>query len=500
MTQTRVYRMMTALLGGVFLLFMGAMALMQGLSLASRLAVTLPLMVLTLLLAFGLWTLGQRALQRPAIQRRLLGGLGAAALLWTQWTFVLAIYAEYGWDFAFATEAGCNLTDVGEGVYYLSLYPNNLSLSLLLGHTVWWAQDVGLYDHMLPLTCLSLVISDLSVMVGAVLARRSLGKGGMGIYLLIAIPLVLFNPWVAVPYSDALTLVFPPLILYLWDKAREASLLKGLGLWALIGLCAGVGFLLKPTALIALIAVGGLGFFMMKKDWRVWLKHILGLALALCVIVGVTQGLYLYCYSLAPGELNHETIENNSVPMSHFFMMGLTETNGEYGVYDNEDAILTENTPGRDAKTALNLKVAKERLEAMGLGGYLDFLWHKALYAWNDGVFYYSGLGNHVVVYMSEAPVDAAVQQLVNLEGVGRPLYEAWANGLWFMVLGLMALGVCQKGQPPLTHAARLTILGLALFHLLFENRSRYLVNHLPVMALAAASGVMFIRQRLRHE
>ena len=488
------WRGVCTLIAVFFGLYFGAMAITQGVSLLGQVTATVQTLGLTVLTGLGVWELNRRALEWKALYRRALWILGGLALLWGQWFFAFAIYGEYGWDVAYCLECGMNLADVGEGVHYLSVYPNNMLLSLLYGHTFWWIQDMGFYDYMLPLVYLNLVVIDLAVVAGAALARRTLGRGGMGAFLLLAVPFVVFCPWIGVPYSDTLSMLCPILILYLWDRARQARLTRALGLWALMGLCAGVGFVVKPTAVIALIAVGGLGFFLLKKDGRMWLKHILGIALALCMVVGISQGLYLYCYSLAPAELNHETIENNSVPMSHFFMMGLNELEGRYGAWRQEDVSFNEGIPGKDAKTAANMQEAARRIQEMGVGGYLDFLWKKSQYTWNDGTFCYGGEGNFCEVYLNDTPMGVAIQSLVVPGREANVLYRAWANGLWFVMLALAALGVLKKGQAPGLWAVRLTVLGLALFQLLFETRARYLVNHLPVITLAAASGLQTLR------
>ncbi|MBQ8537745.1 MAG: hypothetical protein IJ461_10135 [Clostridia bacterium] len=276
-SNAKPYRVVCILMAGIFGLFYLTMALAMG---VDRLA-SLPVMgvfvgVLALCL-FALWELDKRIQplsQRLRLALYLMGGVAVLAL---QVGLMLSVYGEYGWDVYSSMELGMNLVDVGEGIEVASRYPNNLALYVLYGNLVWWLLDLKVYDYMLPLVLLNLVIVDTAVLLGANLARRSLGRRGMRLYLLIALPLILLNLWNSVPYTDTLTIVYPPLILYLWDKARTAPFPKALGLWALMGLAACIGYLFKPTALIAFIAVAILSFFFFAKaakpissSWPVW--------------------------------------------------------------------------------------------------------------------------------------------------------------------------------------------------------------------------------------
>lgn len=486
---SRLWQGVCVAMGMIFGLYLGAMAV----SLAVGSASALPLMGLLAglmgLTACGLWrvTKGASALSKAA--RTAFYALAGLLTLWAQAGFALSLYAEYGWDIAYSLQAGANLLDVGTDVHYLSVYPNNIAVSLLYGWAFWWAADIGLNDYMLVLTAINLLVADTAILLGARLAWHCLGRGGCAAYLILSLGLVAFNPWMAVPYTDTLTLIFPPLILLLWERSRQATLPRALGWWALMGLAAGLGYLIKPTALIALIAVFFLSFFLQRKAWRSWARGLLLSCVALAVVIGVTQAFYLVCYTLAPGELNHETLEANSVPMTHFLMMGLTENGDIIGGWNGDDVSATEAIPGKAAKVRYNLETAQARLQAMGLGGYIRHLWLKSRFIWNDGTFYYGGEGRFYEFYNRDDPVSQALQSFYGLDGAGHPLYQSGADALWLMVLCLMAVGGLRRDQPPLMAAARLTVMGLGLFLLLFEARSRYLINHLPLCALLAAQG-----------
>ena len=176
--------------------------------------------------------------------------------------------------------------------------------------------------------------------------------------------------------------------------------------------------------------------------------------------------------------------------MPYYFMLGLSTDGDKYGAYNSHDEGLILNVPGRAAKNEKVIAEAARRLESMGLGGYLNFLWRKAAFTWQDGTFYYGKEGRFVEVYLLSDPISVAMQTLTHPNAEGSALYRAYGDGLWLAVLLLMALSSLKKNQPPLLHASRLTLLGLILFLLLFEARSRYILNHLPLFALMGAAGL----------
>ena len=71
--------------------------------------------------------------------------------------------------------------------------------------------------------------------------------------------------------------------------------------------------------------------------------------------------------------------------------------------------------------------------------------------------------------------------------------FSAWMQGVWLMVCIRSALTILRKSDAPYSGIAKLSVLGLFLFLLLFENRSRYLFLYLPVILTIAESGCFLI-------
>ena len=67
--------------------------------------------------------------------------------------------------------------------------------------------------------------------------------------------LVGLSPWVSIPYSDSMGLLFPCLIAWLTFRRLRGGLGRTLLRWGLIGVCACIGYRIKPQILILLIII-----------------------------------------------------------------------------------------------------------------------------------------------------------------------------------------------------------------------------------------------------
>jgi CHASE2 domain-containing sensor protein len=94
---------------------------------------------------------------------------------------------------------------------------------------------------------------------------------------------------------------------------------------------------------------------------------------------------------------------------------------------------------------------------------------------------------------LDDGPVRENIVSGIVLEG--RPLYKAYSalcSGVWYASLVLAALGACAAVKRRGHGAAIVAIaaLGMLLFLLLWEARSRYMFSFVPVVLLLASMGI----------
>ncbi len=500
---SKVLRMIATLLCGVCILYFLPLTITQVTAKGPDWLITLGMG----LLAGGIFLLLYQLVKRIPLpgkkwQRRLLLAVGFVCLYMVQASFVQLFIGENGWDVM-------SCAWVGESIYYdaaeyayLTQYPNNLLLILINALCSDAPYYFGLNGVQHFLAFVNIFVVDLAFVFASLIAKRLLKPGGVRVFAMIALPLFLFSPWLTVPYSDTLSMLFPMLTLWLYLKWREKETIKGKLLCALfMGFAGGVGFMLKPTALIMLVAAFLIMLVSTSKDWRNMLVYVLCIALAAGMMLGVSKATYAVFYEVADeDEISPEMFEKRAIPWTHFLMMGLTVDGNRYGAYYAEDAAATHAIDGKANKMEYNLKVVGERLEEKGFLGYLEFLCRKSSYVFNDGALAFVGEGT----FLYNEPFDysdlgVALQNFFYGDR-SRPSreYVLLADGMWLMVLALMCVSFFQRGVEKMDAFAvmRLCLMGLALFLLLFEARARYLVNHLPLFALMAAQGFMKIKER----
>ncbi len=160
-------------------------------------------------------------------------------------------------------------------------------------------------------------------------------------------------------------------------------------------------------------------------------------------------------------------------------MMGL---NGDGG-YNDDDYQQTLQYSTYEARVNFTLRTIGERLHAMGPAGLLRHLARKLSYITSDGLCYVQQKLNHGGVN----PKNLFTRFIIPGEPYVGPLYylaDAWQLGLWILC-GASAARAVKRRDSRLAFA-RLALFGLLVFLLLWEARSRYIVNYLPVFILCA--------------
>lgn len=412
----------------------------------------------------------------------------------------IAIYQE-GWDIETVFRAS-GLSGEGrltEGLrYYLTQFPNNFGVTMLMGSwfklTSWL--PVGWTIRALALNILFVDISILLVYLSVRALRGTASAIKSSWLALLFSPFFLYLP---VFYTDTLSMPFAIGLIcaYIYLKCSESRAQKYL-LAAVMGLLAVFAFALKPTALIVLIAIiiyEILAFRSAKNTAFNWseLRHMLKVPAIFIAVV-------IPCATFFITARNMVSIEGvEALPWQNYVMMGATG-NGGFERSDRDAALeaLDENgaTAAEVAEQSWETYIA--RVRKFGPFGYANFLLNKLSYTWGDGTFY-------APIKLERSPVSAEVgsgsktwlQQIVLPEGKLFTPFLYIQNGFWVAALivfvigswrDIKAFGSKEKQSSfsvgSVKFILRLAILGLALFFLFWETRSRYIVNYTPIFVL----------------
>lgn len=400
-----------------------------------------------------------------------------------------AIYfrVEYNWDFKWVMDTAKQVAQTGsitrDSLNYYKMFPNNIAAvgMVAVAMKVFFSQEIGAY-------VLNILFVFLAALLGVIAAYKMKGpKLALNVTLLMVLcsPFYLYTPII---YTDTLSVMFPVLTLLLWllfkESKEKENKVKQYVYWTLMTIAAFIGFTLKPVAAIVLVAIIIDSILTHQKN----LKFII---LTVILFVGMN---FIY-NSVVYNVVLKDSKKNNIVhPYTHWIMMGLNKPESEggtsigWGAYSYEDSVLTEGQPTYDQKVETNLRVTKERLKDFGVGGYLDFLKNKFIYVWEDPTFYvFKKIGWGTI------HKDTTLYQYVIGDKSGEfciPYLEIFYTMLMlFIIIG--AIGDIAKEKNREIRIMEISVIGIVMFLLIWEARSRYIYFLIPILCMLGAGGIL---------
>ena len=386
--------------------------------------------------------------------------------------------------------------DLSEFSFYFSRCPNNLFISFIFTCITRFVHFIGFHDYeYFGLICFQCIINTLTGAVLAFVIQERLKDFRFSVFgYLLYVLLVGFSPWVVVPYTDVTGLIFPILIyaIYLKRHSMKNRILP----WFFIAFLSGVGYYIKPHALILTIAIVFVEF--LNRFPRIFTRRILkplaaigsgavlGLALSQLAIVsmGVT--------------IDHELMFD----IPHFFMEGMNDY--DMGDYSEEDVTYSGSFNTLAERNQANLKRAFYRIKTMGFIGTMKLMVRKTLTNYYDGTFAWGTEGVFFKEVLEEkaTPLCSFFRSLFytrDYASVGKH-YALWANFqqmIWFTILLISAFSAYGKCDPEKA-VAFFGVIGITVFELIFEARSRYLYTFLPFYVLLAVYGARSVHLLLQ--
>ena len=503
--QRRVGRVVTVLLG-LFLLAVSVTALVAPRAPFTAYRQPVVLGATLAFLAVGLmW-------RPPALLRR------AMRSSWAPWVVALAaggvgvvvgrsLRFPWSWDVGVAytlgglLHAGTPLND--RQVAYLSRYPNTHPLVAVHRAAYAVTEATGWSTHAVLVTLVG-VAAGLSVLLVHPLVSPVAGRVRAVSAQLVVFALVATSPWMAVPYTDvlAMPLLTGAVVLVL----RAARRLDWLGLVQLLGsavLTAGA-VTLKATPVVLVVAVAVVGLLLAVDLRRPWARGLAALAgtvlwcaLTLGLVATMTASATASLGRVGPTGLRQDA----SPPVLWWVANGMTQTQsrGNPPRYGGYNGVMLQAIAGLDSEQATQwardwIAALRARHDTRDLA---VFYANKAAWNWGDGMFWAWGEGRDGVS-LQLPPREGVASLVFDVDGRFGRWYQLRCDltqGLWLallLVAGLGALRVRAPSRDVLLVA--LTLVGIAMFTLVFQGRSRYLLTYVP---LVAALGAM-VRFRVR--
>lgn len=388
---------------------------------------------------------------------------------------------------------------------YFARYTNNYPLTILTYWFLLLLSKLGVAEawFMPAVQLVNVGCITLSIWLGYRIARELRGQLFAVFYLIICVLCPLSYVWAGYFYTATCSMPCLMGILYLYlrlwkTRAVSAGQAAGkrqfpwrhIGLGALLGFTAILGFELRATAAIALIAVmldALLKLWCLKKKENCSLASAAARQAKAWAAPGaaflLTAALTLGLFTTAVNRYVDFDYKNTGFPPVHWVMMGARWD----GSFDQNDELYTSSFETKEEKTEADLKVLKERIREAGPLGLVSLAGRKLLNTWVDGTDGY-------LAENSYARYGKAYDYLIGDKSGFLTLYSQAFRALNMVAMGLCALLALvrlkrQKEYPPL-FLIQLTVLGCMAFHLIWETNPLYSISFTFLCLVLLADGI----------
>lgn len=233
------------------------------------------------------------------------------------------------------------------------------------------------------------------------------------------------------------------------------------------------------TVLIVFIAI--ILYEILKGDY----KKIIGnhiITIITITILGISFGMIQTAILF-----NKEDSNRYKTPIEHWIMMGLQGN----GTYSEEDLQYTMQFRSYEEKKVADREKIIERLQDYNVLTFIEHLNEKIKFTWTDGTYY-------SVAKIRNGVIEENIwnQMIVQDEG---SIYKYIPQSMHIGMLLLIFINVCntikKKDYDKEKIVLILATLGILVFLLIWENRSRYLFTMVPVLMLLQLDGVERLEQ-----
>ena len=406
------------------------------------------------------------------------------------------LYFETKWDLEHVIGTLRNFLKTGVfdnheyiGTYpYFSIYPNNLFLAnvfCLIGKMVMiFFEEKYVYGALV-------IIGTVLVDIAGILTVKTIGNftdkkifkiiGMLGFMAFIGV-----SPWLLVPYSDTYSIMFPIAVLYNYTKKD-----KKLYDYLLIGIFSYIGYLIKPTAIIVLIAIAIIEAFRLLTKIKIKENRIQRAKKVVKNIIFVLIGMvlvFLLKFGLSK-VTNYEPEKKYEISFYHYLMMGINEETT--GAYNGDDVVNSISQNSYEERIAYNKQVFLERLKSMSAKDLAEFYTKKILVNYNDGTLAWGREGGFYDIVNNKD--DRLANIMKNFYYNDGSLFYIFTNimqFIWIFIIVFTFICAILKKFDKNISVIFLSLIGLTLFVLLFEARARYLYLYSTFYIIIAVLGI----------
>ncbi len=389
---------------------------------------------------------------------------------------------------------------------YMQQYTNNHFVVVLFYYFYKILSMLGITEIRIPTIMLNIACIDIGIYITYRTAKRLKGLVCANLVLVFFLLCPTTYVWLTTAYTNTFSFPFVMAILYLclWLRGGEPNL-KNIVKCILLGFAVAVGYLVRPTTILPIIAMvlfSAVKFFevplmvkrkevrMLNPEWNLT-KRISGkrntlIKMAMVLLVcGVT---WAGCQLLLDRHIEREKI-TGQFPVVHWIMMGLNERTG--GGFAGEDVSYTRSFEGVEAKKRADVARLKERVKEMWPSRLLLHGFVKLARVW--------AMGDDDSLKKSSYAHDYPILYEWFM-GSGNGWFLVYMQAFRMAVYALLSISVLRQlrqGDCKEIFLYTLTFLGAVLFFLIWEANMKYNICFMGIYLILMADGTEALRHRI---
>lgn len=387
------------------------------------------------------------------------------------------------WDLGIVIKSAQEIVKYGHSTdmagYYIQA-PNNILITLLIALTIKVFSFIGIVNINIITLIVNIIFIQLSIFLLFKLTKKIYDNYTACFVLILMFMFLPIYPYSTIMYTDTMSMFLPIGFLYLFQKLDDVDINKKFIIISIIiGFFSFISLNLKVTALIVVMATV-INEIINKKFKKI---------VCVCLIAICSFTLFETVFTTIVKKTNVMGLDyklTKSIPYTHFIMMGMYNM----GAFDSGEWQFTLNLPDYNTRKKENIKVIKSRLSQYKTQGYIKFLNYKVKQqTWGSGTYDFENI-------LSSYQVDnnIAHQFLLSNGRYYNAVYyycQIFHFTMLFCILASILYSIKIREKIETLNIARLSMFGLLLFLLIWETRSRYMLNYIPVYLLITVSGVI---------
>ncbi len=367
---------------------------------------------------------------------------------------------------------------------YFARYPNNQALLVILS-LIYWVTDklFGTMPIIVPILINTAGLY-ISYVLTYLIAKKIFHDKFTPLFCaILGAGFTVFYTYTSNFYTDSMSMPFAMGSIYLFLTGIEKTTLKSkITAIAFSGMCLVIGYKIKgsiiilvPAFILYLILTGN------KEKRRNYLSVTAVFSAAVIASAILCNG-FIGIFNITDKN-EREQIE---FPPTHWVMMGLHDRGGYY----DKDFHATINSGDYEQKVEFNLNEIKNRISCYGIVGMIKHIAKKVSYTWGDGTYFST-------YYLNKTHGGNALKNFIAYSDG----YKWYCSAFQCMVLIMLMLsfisGAYAKEQGS-ELLLKILVCGVYFFFIIWEARSRYLVNFSPIFIMLSAYEIRVFALKLK--